>query len=59
MWKAFRTWWKEINQAGKVMDAYVDDSIATLEPGKNSRSTAEQRAAWTDAANWALTKVGD
>ena len=52
----FLAWFKEINQAGKVMGAYVDDNIARIEPGSNKNTTSSERSAWTDAANWAFTK---
>lgn len=59
MIKKFLAWWNEIWRAGSIMDAYTDDSIARLEPGKNRHANASQRRAWSDAADWALTKVDD
>ena len=57
MWTRFLSWWKEIHQAGNIMDAYVDDSIGRIQPGKNGRYDSAQKAAWTGAANWAFTKT--
>lgn len=62
MWRRFLAWFREINEAGKLMGAYTDDAIGSLQPGKGRSTSVAQRRAWTQAADWAsreMERVGD